>query len=190
MLSVQIIWLCIGLVWIVAEILLSRKTKLYRRETAHGERNSQTWLWLSVLSSLILALLFKTIAWLPIPLEYVLRQCLGAFLCLNGLALRYWAVVTLGRFFSTHVMIINQHQLIVLGPYRWLRHPAYAGLLLALGGAGLAMGDFIALMLLTVAPLCAFHARIDIEETMLREKFGEEYAVYAKKTCKLLPRLY
>jgi protein-S-isoprenylcysteine O-methyltransferase Ste14 len=190
MLSVRIIWLCICLVWIVAEIQLSRRSKLDQQQDRLGERRSQTWLWLSVSSSLLFALLFKTLAWLPIPLDYLLRQVLGLLLCLGGLGLRYWAIIALGKFFSTHVLIIQQHELIVLGPYRWLRHPAYSGLLLALAGAGLAMGDWLALALMTVAPFYAFHARIAIEEKMLREKFGADYSAYAKNTYKLIPLLY
>ena len=190
MLSVRIIWLCIAAVWLVAEIRLSRRSKSGQQQIPPGAQHSETWLWLSVGGSLLFALWFKTLAWLPLPLDYLLRQVLGCLLCLSGLGLRYWAVVTLGGFFSTQVVMIDQHQLIMLGPYRLLRHPAYAGLLLALAGVGLAMGDWLALLLLTVTPFCAFRARIRIEEKMLREKFGEAYAVYAKNTYKLLPLLY
>ena len=190
MLAVRIIWLCLCLVWLVAELKLSRKAKRQLQQALQGEQQTQTWLWLRVSGSLLLALVFKPSAWLPIPLDYVLRQVLGLSLCLSGLGLRYWAVVTLGKFFSTHVQIIKQHQLIMLGPYRRLRHPAYSGLLLALAGAGLAMGDWLAFGMLTVAPFCAFHARICLEEKLLQDKFGADYVTYAKNTYKLLPLVY
>ncbi len=94
MLSVRIIWLCICLIWVVAEIQLSRRSKRNPQKGPLGERRSQTWLWLSLCSSIFFALLFKTLAWLPMPLDYLPRQGLGLLLCLSGIGLRYWAIIT------------------------------------------------------------------------------------------------
>lgn len=190
MTSVRIIWLLIGVLWMVAEIRLVRKVAKNCQDIVDGEQRSQGWLWLSVMGSISLALLFKNLAWLPIPMEYLSRQWLAITLCAIGLGLRYWAVVNLGRFFSTHVLIQHQHQLITHGPYQWIRHPAYTGLLLALAGAGWAMGDFLALLLLIVIPFFAFKTRIAMEEKKLIKQFGQQYLVYLNKTYKLLPPFY
>lgn len=190
MTSVRIIWLLIGVLWMIAEIRLVRKVAKNSQDVIDAERRSQGWLWLSVIGSISLALLFKSLAWLPIPIEYLSRQWLAIMLCASGLGLRYWAVVRLGRFFSTHVLIQHQHQLITDGPYRWIRHPAYTGLLLALAGAGLAMGDFLALLLLTLIPFIAFKIRIAMEEKTMTKQFGQQYLVYSNKTYKLLPLFY
>jgi protein-S-isoprenylcysteine O-methyltransferase Ste14 len=190
MTSVRIIWLLIALLWVIGEIRLVRKVASKKQHVIDSEQRSQGWLWLSVIGSLSLGLFFKNMAWLPIPIEYMTRQWLALVLCATGLGLRYWAVVRLGRFFSTHVLIHNQHQLITDGPYKWIRHPAYTGLLLALAGAGLAMGDFLALLLLTVMPFFAFKLRIAMEEKKLIKQFGQQYLVYLNKTYRLLPLLY
>jgi protein-S-isoprenylcysteine O-methyltransferase Ste14 len=96
----------------------------------------------------------------------------------------------LAEFFTTHVAIQHQHLLIVDGPYRYVRHPAYTGLLLALFAAGLAMGDIFALLLLLLTSFWALAARIAIEEKMLLDKFGNRYVDYCNSTWKLLPGLY
>ncbi len=190
MTSVRIIWLVIALLWVIAEIRLVRKVTINTQDVIDGERRSQGWLWLSVMGSITLALFSKHFAWLPIPIEYMTRQWLALGLSAVGLGLRYWAVLRLGFFFSTHVLIHNQHQLITDGPYKWIRHPAYTGLLLALAGAGLAMGDFVALLLLTVVPFFAFKLRIAMEEKKLIKQFGQQYLVYLDKTYRLLPLFY
>ncbi|MDD2762062.1 MAG: isoprenylcysteine carboxylmethyltransferase family protein [Methylomonas sp.] len=190
MTSVRIIWLLLGLFWVVAEIRLARKAEKNSRDIIDGERRSQGWLWLSVIVSVCLAMVFKTLAWLPIRIDYLPRQWLALLLFSVGIGLRYWAVLKLGRFFTTHVLIQNQHRLITDGPYRWIRHPAYTGLLIALSGAGLAMGDVFALLLLTVVPFFAFKSRIAIEEKKLIEQLGGQYLDYSNKTYKLLPLLY
>jgi len=186
----RVIWLLIGLFWMITELRLIRKMAFNHQNVIDGERHSQSWLWLSVVGSLILALFYKNMAWLPIPIEYVLRQWLAIIICATGLGLRYWAVVKLGRFFSTHVSIQNQHNLITDGPYKWIRHPAYTGVLLALAGAGLAMGDFLALLVLTTIPFATFKLRIGIEEKLLIKQFGPQYLAYLHKTYKLLPPFY
>lgn len=190
MTAVRILWLLIGLCWVMAEIRLIRKAAINNKDIIDGENLSQRWLWLSVIVSVCLALVFKTLAWLPIRIEYMPRQWLALVLFSIGLGLRYWAVRMLGQFFSTHVSIQNQHQLITDGPYRWISHPAYTGLLIALAGAGLAMGDVLALLLLTVLPFFAFKSRIAIEEKILIKQFGNQYLDYLDKTYKLLPLLY
>ena len=190
MTSVRILWLLIGLSWVIAEIRLIRKTATEDDDVVDGENRSQRWLWLGVIVSVCLAMVFKALAWLPIQIDYMPRQWLALLLFSIGLSLRYWAVLKLGRFFSTHVLIQNKHQLITDGPYRWIRHPAYTGLLIAFAGAGLAMGDVFALLLLTVLPFFVFKARISLEEKKLIKQFGKQYLDYLNKTYKLLPLLY
>lgn len=190
MTSVRILWLLIALFWVIAEIRLIRKTRVDTKDVIDAENKSQGWLWFSVTLSVGLAMLFKRLDYWPIPIDYLLRQFLALLICISGLGLRYWAVITLGNFFSTHVLIQNQHQMITGGPYRWIRHPAYSGLLIALAGTGLAMGDFLASLLVTVLPFIAFRSRIEIEEKKLINQFEQQYLIYLQKTYKLVPFFY
>ena len=190
MTSVRIVWLLLCLVWVAAEARLARQSRLDQHTLLHSEQRSQRWLWLSVLVSLGLGLEFKQLAWLPIPIDYLPRQLLAMLLFAAGLYLRYWAVGQLGKFFTTDITIQRQQHLITSGPYRWIRHPAYTGLLMALTGAGLAMGDYLALLMLSLPTFLAFKVRIDLEEQMLQKAFTDSYLNYSKNTWKLLPWLY
>lgn len=190
MTSVRILWLLLCVAWIVAEIGLARKTKVDVNQVSDSETRSQWILWLTVVISLIAALIFKALAWTPILIEYLPRQFIALVLFAVGLYFRYYAVGQLGHFFTTNVSIQREHKLIIDGPYRWVRHPAYSGLLIALAAAGLAMGDLVALLLLVVPVFFALRVRIDIEEMLLNKKFGIVYQDYCKSTRKLLPWLY
>ena len=61
----------------------------------------------------------------------------------GGMAFRLWAVLTLGRFFRTSVLVHDDHTLVARGPYRVLRHPSYTGLIVTLAGIGLVMGNWM-----------------------------------------------
>jgi protein-S-isoprenylcysteine O-methyltransferase Ste14 len=108
----------------------------------------------------------------------------------GGIALRIWAVRTLGRFFRTVVMIQEHHQLISDGPYRLLRHPSYAGTLLTLAGLGLALGNGLSLLVAVLGALIGFTHRITIEEAALHARFGDAYTAYARRTWRLVPLLW
>src|SRR5436305_13380970 len=69
-----------------------------------------------------------------------LGVCVGAALALSGIALRVWAGQSLGRFFEREVVVEADQTLVRSGPYRWIRHPAYAGNLLTRLGIGVAIG--------------------------------------------------
>lgn len=187
---VRVFWFLVCLVWVGAEIGLARRRSSADSEIAFAERHSQRRLWLMITLGLILALLFKQLALLPIPLAYLPRQILALAIFAGGLYLRYAAVIGLGRFFTTHVAILNGHRLIEDGPYRLLRHPAYTGLLMALAAAGLAMGDGLALCSLLLCSGWAVANRIKIEERMLEQEFGDSYLVYRKRRWRLLPWFY
>lgn len=190
MTGVRIFWFLVCLIWVGAEIGLARRQGAADSETAFDERYSQRRLWLLITLGLILALIFKQLALLPIPLAYLPRQILALAIFAGGLYLRYAAVIGLGRFFTTNVAILHGHRLIEDGPYRRLRHPAYTGLLIALAAAGLAMGDGLALLSLLLFSGWALAHRIEVEERMLEQEFGDSYRDYRNRRWRLLPWLY
>lgn len=190
MLSVRIIWLLLCLAWITAEIKLARLNRIDHTDLSEKEERSQRLLWITMVISLILALMFKTIMLAPIPISYLPRQIIALLIFASGLMLRYVAVKKLDRLFTTDISIHTNHQLIIEGPYRWVRHPAYTGLIIAFAGVGLAMGDFIAAFILTLPTITAFNYRATIEEKLLVNKFGEDYQDYRKQTWKLLPWVF
>jgi protein-S-isoprenylcysteine O-methyltransferase Ste14 len=134
--------------------------------------------------------MFKYLQWLPIPAPYLPRQCLAFVLAGGGLGLRFAAINSLGRLFSTRVQIHSNHQLITSGPYRAIRHPSYSGILLAFAGAGIAFGDVLALLILLIPGFMVINARVELEEQWLTRAFGEQYLNYCQRTQKLIPLVY
>ena len=114
----------------------------------------------------------------------------GLVLLLAGVAVRWHAIVTLGRFFSVVVAVQPGHRVVQDGLYRHIRHPSYLGVLLALLGAGLALHNALSLALLVLPATLALAYRMRVEEQVLIEALGEEYASYCRRTRRLVPGLY
>jgi len=134
--------------------------------------------------SIVVDVVFRALNWTLTPgvLQYV-----GLLFILVGLIVREWAVVKLGRFFSRTVQIKSGHQLITDGPYCWLRHPAYTGMILIYLGIALALGTWLGAVITTGFMLAATLYRIRIEEQLLIETFGDEYRDYMQHTWRLFP---
>jgi protein-S-isoprenylcysteine O-methyltransferase len=114
----------------------------------------------------------------------------GAGLFAAGLALRWTAVICLGRFFTVDVAVASDHRVIDTGPYRWLRHPSYTGLLLEFLGLGFCLGNWASVGLLSVPIALALGRRIQVEEEALTGALGEAYRDYCRKTKRLIPLVY
>jgi protein-S-isoprenylcysteine O-methyltransferase Ste14 len=110
----------------------------------------------------------------------------GTILVAAGLAFMVWARRMLGGNWSGWVTLKEDHELIRSGPYRLVRHPIYAGLLVALLGTAIAFGqwrDVIALAFITVAVL----HKMRVEERFLAESFPDDYARYRAEVPALIP---
>jgi protein-S-isoprenylcysteine O-methyltransferase Ste14 len=105
----------------------------------------------------------------------------------TGLALRQWAILTLGAFFRRTVHLQEGHRMITSGPYRLVRNPAYLGSLLTLIGVGLGLGSWLSALVLAIAGLIAFGQRIGVEDAALTRQFGEAHAAYRKRKAALIP---
>ena len=116
-------------------------------------------------------------------------KILGIALMVAGFATRWAGMWTLRRFFSANVAVQSDHRLVVKGPYRLVRHPGYFGGWLAFVGLGLALGNWIALILLAVLTVPAFLYRINVEEKALRGAFPD-YVDYATKVRKFVPLVW
>ena len=108
-------------------------------------------------------------------------RCLVAWVCLQrrGAALARWQL-------ERQVTLKQDHELIRSGPYRWVRHPIYTGLLLAVLGSAIALGEWRGLIALALVT-AAFLRKIAIEERFLTEQFGGVYAHYSRKVPSLVP---
>jgi protein-S-isoprenylcysteine O-methyltransferase Ste14 len=107
-----------------------------------------------------------------------------------GLVIRVWAVVVLGRSFRTTVEVDAAQPVVSRGPYRWVRHPSYTGLLLIAAGYGLALGTWPGLAICLVLPAAALLRRIQVEEAELARVLGDPYRDYRDHTKRLIPGLW
>lgn len=114
----------------------------------------------------------------------------GLALMAGGIAIRQWAVALLGDFFTTDVRVHRAQTVVEEGPYRWVRHPSYSGLLMITLGLGLALGNWAALAALVILPTAGLIYRIRVEERALRDGLGERYSRFAATRSRLIPRIW
>jgi protein-S-isoprenylcysteine O-methyltransferase Ste14 len=111
----------------------------------------------------------------------------GIALTFLGVAIAIWARYCLGVYWSARVTLKEDHRLIRSGPYAFVRHPIYTGMLMGTAGAALVAGEWRGI--LAVVLLLAAHSRKALrEEGLLSKEFGEEYASYRHSTGFLFPR--
>jgi protein-S-isoprenylcysteine O-methyltransferase Ste14 len=114
---------------------------------------------------------------------------LGVALLAAGGALRLWPVAVLGWRFSGLVAIQPGHELVTTGPYRYIRHPSYLGLLISALGWGLAFNTAVGVVL-ALANIPPLVARMNAEERLLSSEFGAAYEIYRAHTARLIPGMY
>jgi protein-S-isoprenylcysteine O-methyltransferase Ste14 len=113
----------------------------------------------------------------------------GVLLVAASLALAVWARVELAGNWSGTVTLKQGHEIVRSGPYRWIRHPIYTGLLFAFLGSALALGEWRGLLAVVLVAV-AFRWRIYQEELRLGQHFGAAYAQYRQGTWAIIPFLY
>ena len=135
------------------------------------------------------ALAYETVLTLDIPLAEFL-QAGGLGLWAVGGVLVLWARRALGRFMTIQIVVASDHELITIGPYARIRHPAYAGAIFLTTGVAFV---FLNVVLLAAAILVVVVAnyRARKEERLLAspEGFGSQYRQYMARTGRFLPSL-
>jgi protein-S-isoprenylcysteine O-methyltransferase Ste14 len=117
--------------------------------------------------------------WLPV-------RVVGLAVGLAGAALLAWASVVLGRFLMHEAAVRADHDLVVRGPYRLIRHPVYTGYLALLLGSGVAALN-VWLLLLWPVSLLGILIQAASEEQLLTAKFGQDYERYVGRVGRLVP---
>ncbi|HEX8032738.1 MAG TPA: isoprenylcysteine carboxylmethyltransferase family protein [Ktedonobacterales bacterium] len=107
-----------------------------------------------------------------------------------GIALRWYAIRVLGRYFTPVVAVHSDQQIVQEGPYRYVRHPSYSGALLSLVGLGLALTNWLSLLVLLICALAGLLYRVNVEERALCETLGQPYADYMRRTRRFIPFIW
>ena len=114
----------------------------------------------------------------------------GLLLIAAGSVIRVWSVLTLGRFFNREIEVRGDHRVVTTGPYRWLRHPSYTGVLLALLGFSLGQSNWLSLAAGIALPTAGYIWRITSEEAVLTAVLAADYTSYAARRKRLIPGVY
>ena len=172
--------------WVAYWWISSRKVKRTVRRESLASR-------LSYICPLLLAALFFAVPRPPVPVlgERFLPAATWSFvvaaaLTAAGLLFAVWARRYLGPNWSATLAIKEGHELITTGPYAIVRHPIYAGLVLAIVGSAMAIGEWRALLGAVIAVL-AFVRKFRLEERWMHEQFGEAYRTYRQRVPALIP---
>ncbi|MGD0308762.1 MAG: isoprenylcysteine carboxylmethyltransferase family protein [Acidobacteriota bacterium] len=151
---------------------------------------------LSRLVRLVLIVCAVALLWLPsVPPPLLDKRFLphgdscfwsGLAVTAGGLLFATWARRHLGSNWSQAVTVKEGHELITSGPYALVRHPIYAGLLVAFVGSAVARGEWRGL-LAVVLVFGVLWRKLKLEEKWMRVQFGESYDVYSRRVAALLP---
>ena len=109
----------------------------------------------------------------------------GLVLCLAGFVFAVWARLHLGRNWGMPMSLKEGHELVTTGPYHYLRHPIYSGMLLALIGSALVAGRFWFVLVVAMGIYCVYSART--EERLMLKEFPDQYPKYMRRTKALIP---
>jgi protein-S-isoprenylcysteine O-methyltransferase Ste14 len=183
---IKLIWLAFALCW----LWYARQVKAVQRRESRGLRFAKYWLPLIAAGALLgpghwygSGDAWLKLQWLP---ERDWLQALGCALALAGVALAVRARQVLGENWSVAVQLKRDHELIERGPYRWVRHPIYSGLLLAFLGTAVLVGELRGLLALAIVAV-SFWFKLRLEERWLGEQFGAAYADYKTRVKALVP---
>ncbi len=174
--------------WNGAELVLNAK----QRSAPSDTRDRGSFRLLVLILGIAFSLDFAFVFLLPgaaIVSAARMAFAVGIFCVVVGTAFRWYAVATLGRYFTVNVATQASQPVIDVGPYRYIRHPAYAGSLLALIGFALALGNWAGVLAMLILPGGAFGYRIAVEEVALLSALGEPYSRYMRRTWRLIPGL-
>lgn len=179
--------------WLVVAVsvlanLLQPAYQLLEGSRTREDRGTAVQIVWSVYVSQIAALV--ELAWrrrAALPMDLLAWSALAVMV--GGLALRTWAVVTLGRFFTWNVEVQNGQRIVESGPYRFLRHPSYTGAWLTFVASPILLHSWVAASLAALALALAFRRRTRYEEKALRVSLPE-YQAYADRTGRFVPRLF
>lgn len=175
------------LFWMIAEIGARRLAGRHKTGAVKkGDRGSFRIIVLANIAVVGLAFAFRgaRIGFLPDWAEWP-----GLALMLLGVVFRSWAILLLGRFFSVQVELQAGHRVVTAGHYRYIRHPSYTGRLVILGGLGLALGSWVAALVMVFIYGVIYAYRVRVEEAFLLTSLGDEYRAYMGRTGRFIPRL-
>jgi methyltransferase len=162
-----------------AELVISRRhqRRLARRHVL--PRWEPHYRWMVALHVAVIAGAAVEVVALNRPFVPVVAAC-AAVLFLFGLALRWWAIRTLGEHWNVQVMDSAPLGVVVAGPFRWIRHPNYLGVFLELAALPMIHGAYITALVAVLGNIWVLRQRLRVEEPMLAAHPEYQHAMRGK----------
>jgi protein-S-isoprenylcysteine O-methyltransferase len=180
----------LGIVYLISEVLLTVTRRSRTRTGAKQDKSTLLAVWVVIMAS-VTAGVYVAFRWraaaLPQGQAFAIT---GVILFVAGLLLRWWSIITLGRFFTVDVVVEKDHEVVERGPFRVVRHPSYTGVLLAFLGFALTLRNWAALLIVFVPIFAVFVRRMNVEEEALSRALGSRYTDYIRRTKRLVPGVY
>lgn len=107
-----------------------------------------------------------------------------------GIFLRMWSIQTLGPYFKRVVVVQADHKVVDYGPYRFVRHPSYTGILLFIAGVGIMQANVLSIIVAVVLPFIGYYRRMKVEEKVLDAELGEPYKAFSRTRRRLVPGVW
>lgn len=178
----DIIFISLYLLWMIIELRVTKKDlhadekKLFDRMTCQIYGTAQ-------------ALTILTALWFPSVWRVMnAAHFMGIGIFLFGVFIRIWAIKTLGQFYSHRVRTVSEHQIVSSGPYSAIRHPAYAGMIIANAGISVYFCNWVTICIFLLLLIPAIIFRIVVEEKSLFEIEG--YGKFACTRKRLFPAIW
>jgi len=186
-----IILIIASTIWIFAEVYLVLRDNSRGKGKTTIDRRTRNYNFFSLIIAISCAAL---VSWIPL-FQFNRRGTsvvfwIGIIIIVLGLFLRYWSINILGKYFRTTVEVEESQKIVEKGPYKFIRHPSYSGIILFCIGYGLAVQNWLSLIIAISLPTIALLYRIKIEEEALVKGIGNDYEAYQKKTKKLIPGIW
>lgn len=169
---IYILWGLLGLYWLVAAFG-AKRSSARRRAAPPG---------LLVLVAFVLLRVFTPGS---LAVHSPILHVVGLILVVSGIGLAVWARIYIGRNWGMPMTEKSEPELVTSGPYRFVRHPIYSGLLLAILGTAVATNVYWLIALIVMGGYFIYSATV--EERLMTASFPDQYPRYEASTKMLVP---
>jgi protein-S-isoprenylcysteine O-methyltransferase Ste14 len=170
------------------EVLIRKSSEGKNTGKTKDDKKSTLFVALALSSVLILSEILNLLAWGTFRNVWI--SIAGLVIMATGLVIRSWSMLTLKKSYTRTLRVHEHQQLFRKGPYLYIRHPGYLGTILTWEAAGLAMENFLILIVAVLLVSSAYTYRIQKEEKMLLRQFGDEFLSYKRHSWRLIPFIW
>jgi protein-S-isoprenylcysteine O-methyltransferase Ste14 len=188
--SLSTLWHIFYYGWVVSEIYIAIATRTRRSSGKVRDQGTLLLLWIVIFVSISVGSWLAETRESNLPGGALWLKPASLAALIAGLTLRWTAILSLGKSFSSNVAIHSTQRVLKTGLYRWMRHPSYTGLIVIFVAVGLHTRNWISFLIIVIPTTAVLLYRIRVEEIALRDHFGEEYIDYSRQTSRLIPGIY